>query len=564
MRLKIQPLASDTGSTLATVLVVGGITSISIASMLSLTSASYRMAQNRIDRSSAYYQAENALEWAAQNVIADTDPSDSSFYSTANGTLSLAYMAAERQDASSGFKNAWVKVARTNAVLHDTYLVEASARVGNEVRTLQAVIKKNAPSQIFDYEYFLNNWGWWWGSTITGEGGNRANWDFDFQGSPIVNGEIYASGRITHDDGIPTDPMNGTPPFGGDAGQDPVAYVHAGAPRLDMPNLKDMSYYSAKALADVSANGIWQGGAQLVYGVQTNSAQPGLYLAGTASAPIVVKGTAVVPGDVIISGKMTGQGTLYVGGNLYIAGNLTYANGPWSSSSSTAPETMNPAQRDQWVSDNQGKDLVALAVRGSVLGGDVTSSSWVNWCYSPADYGLKNVGDESQLGADGIAGTPDDGVPYLDTNGDGIPDSAAYDADGDGVIHVGGYNYNTEINMTDTRASLLEDYPVDKYGKRVAYSSVASNNMNSLDGIFYTDHAYAMLLLNANALFHGVVVSRNEAIVYSSTCKFIYDSRVNSRYNKDPNRFIDLGLPVAGVLTIASYAELTPPDATGL
>ena len=49
---------------------------------------------------------------------------------------------------------------------------------------------------MFDYEYFLNNWGWWWGSTITGQGAQRANWDFDFQGSPTVNGSIYAANQI--------------------------------------------------------------------------------------------------------------------------------------------------------------------------------------------------------------------------------------------------------------------------------------------------------------------------------------------------------------------------------
>ena len=42
-------------------------------------------------------------------------------------------------------------------------------------------------------------------------------------------------------------------------------------------------------------------------------------------------------------------------------------------------------------------------------------------------------------------------------------------------------------------------------------------------------------------MFHGVIVSRNEAIVYNNQLLFEYDSRVNSRYNSDPNQFIDLG-----------------------
>ena len=51
-------------------------------------------------------------------------------------------------------------------------------------------------------------------------------------------------------------------------------------------------------------------------------------------------------------------------------------------------------------------------------------------------------GGQDQDAEDGIAHTPDDNVPYLDTNNDGIPDSTWYDADGDGVVDLN-YNYNT-------------------------------------------------------------------------------------------------------------------------
>ena len=89
-----------------------------------------------------------------------------------------------------------------------------------------------------------------------------------------------------------------------------------------MPNLLNFSNYIATAMANTSSNGIWIGSTQIVAGVVNNGSTngvSGLYLVGTSSNPIQVKGTVVVPGDVVIQGYVTGQGTLYVGGNLYIA-----------------------------------------------------------------------------------------------------------------------------------------------------------------------------------------------------------------------------------------------------
>jgi hypothetical protein len=456
-------------------------------------------------------------------------------------------MAQAMADESTGFKNAWVKVVRNT---NSTYLVTASARVQDKVRTIRAIIDKNPASQIFDYEYFLNNWGWWWGSSITGNGGNRANWDFDFRDRPTVNGLIMANGNITQNN-VPVNQLTNNLPFNGQAGVDPVDFAHMGVPRVEMPNLKDFTYYNDKALADVTTNGLWLGSTQMVYGVFTNTASPGLYLVGTDAQPIVISNTVVIPGDVVIKGKITGHGTLYVGGNLYVAGDLTYKNGPnWS----TPPETMSPDQRDLWVANNKSKDLVGFAVRGSVLGGDVTSGDWKSWCYDPAAWGLSQVGDENHLGADGILNTPDDNVPFLHADG---TMSTAFDADGDGVIE-GNYDYNTQITMSNARAAKISGYPKDAGGLLLAYSSLASNNMGSLDAIFYTNHAFAMRLAQNSAIFHGVVVSRNEAIVFNSSCSFNYDSRVHSRYNKDPNRFVDLGLPVAGILRLENFTELTP------
>ena len=67
---------------------------------------------------------------------------------------------------------------------NNVYTVTASSMVNSKVRTLAGHGHGISSQPVFDYEYFLNNWGWWWGTPIYGEGGQRSNWDFDFQGRP--------------------------------------------------------------------------------------------------------------------------------------------------------------------------------------------------------------------------------------------------------------------------------------------------------------------------------------------------------------------------------------------
>ena len=545
---------------LAIALVIGTIMVFVLASCLSLSSAALRSAHGRADWNQAFYDAENALVWASQNV-ADSPPvaGSSNYYSTASGNLALPYMvsalSAQSSGANSGFRNAWVKVVQATGSLPNVYNITASARVSDKVRTVQAQIVAYPVSLVFDYEYFLNNWGWWWGSAITGNGAQRANWDFDFKDGPQVNGSIYAADQIEENE-VPFNEFTQSAPFGGVAGSDPMDLVHPGAPRVTMPNLLDFSNYVATAMKDTKTNGLWVGTNQIVFGVQNDSTRSGLYVVGTADQPITVQGTVVIPGDLVLAGKVGGHGTLYVGGNLYVAGDLTYVNGPDFSS---PPEVMAPNQRDAWVTQNASKDLVAYAVRGSILGGDVTDPDWINWCFNFSGSGLANVGDESHLGADGIAGTPDDNTPFLHPDG---TSNTWFDADGDGKVGHN-YDYAADINMTSDRANKILGYPLDKDGNPLAFSAVSTDNMGSIDGVLYTDHAVAMRLAKSTSVWHGTIVSRNEQIIFQNTLGFNYDSRIHSRYHNNPNQFINLGLPYGKSLSVRRFAELAP-DRSGL
>jgi hypothetical protein len=565
MRIILQKSRKEEAATLLTVVIIGGVLCMAAMSMLVLSSDSVSNAYGRVDWNKAFFVTENAMVWGAQTAFDSAlAPGSSNYYSTASGNLPLGGVVSSiNSDAS--FKGAWVQIVQPTNVAANVFIITASSRVNGKVRTLQSEVTIRPASQVFDFEYFLNNWGWWWGSTITGNGAQRANWDFDFRDGPTVNGSIYAADQVDENE-IPIQNYPSTP-FGGTAGADVTNLVHQGAPRVTMPNLLNFSNYVATALTNTAVNGLWVGSNQVVYGALTNTnalnpggnagnltPQAGLYIVGTPSQPITVKGTVVVPGDVVIQGTVTGQGTLYVGGNLYIANNITYAHGP---DYSNPPETQPASQRDAWVAANLTNDLVAYAVRGSILAGDVTDPDWVNWCYWYPGSGLAYVGDESQLGQDGIAGTPDDNVPFLHPNG---TMSSWYDADGDGTTNSN-YDYNRDLTMTSARASYIQGYPKDGLGNPVAYNQVATDNMGTLEGIFYTDHAAAMREEQTSATIHGVIVSRNEQMVFQTYLDLIYDSRVNSRYNVNPNQYINLGLPWGKPLQVNTFAELTPNPA---
>ena len=550
-------------SALFTVVIIGAVMCIAIAATLTLSSNSVKNAHGRVDWSKAYYTSENAMVWATQQTL-DAQPGtgSSNYFSTSGGSLPLAELIAGGTSGDAAFKGAWVSVVQPAGGANNTYTITASSRVNDKVRTLQASITAFPVSQVFDYEYFLNNWGWWWGTPIYGQGGQRSNWYFDFQGGPTVNGLLYANPSVEENE-VPY--IIGTPaPFAGLAATDPITYVHDGAPRVTMPNLLNFSNYIATALANTSSNGIWIGSTQVVVGVVNGGSSTGvsgIYLVGTSAKPIQIKGTVVVPGDVVIQGVVTGQGTLYVGGDLYIAGNLQYANGP---NYNTPPETMNPTNRDAWVASNLNKDLVAYAVNGAVFGGDVTADDWINYEYNYPGSGLKYVGDESHLGQDGIAGTADDNIPFLHADGTW---STWYDADGNGLVNAN-YNYDNDIKMTTDRANKIQGYPTTTSDdgntiRPAAYNSIATDNIGQFDGIFYTDHAMAIRSAADTTTFHGAVISRNEQIVFNSVCNFIYDSRVHSRYHNNPNHYVNLGLPFGKTLAVNSLVELAP-NSTGL
>ncbi|AXA37068.1 MAG: hypothetical protein N2644_03480 [Candidatus Sumerlaea chitinivorans] len=541
------------GTVLLQSAVVSAILLVVCVGLLGLTRYEHSRQYNRIHWSEAYYAAEVALLEGVQK-IADVPATQTvqSIYGT--------YTASSLPNTPDGdVKEVTFTIGPDPQNVPTYHLVTATANVNGKRRTLQARVQYRPPSQVFNHEYFLNNWGWWWGSSITGNGDNRSNWDFDFKDKPTVNGHIYAAAQI-ESNLVPVNPF-ASPPFKGWAGSDPLTYCHVGTERVKMPNLKDLTYYIQKANGTIK-----QGNTVIVnktFGF--SGTKTGVYLKGTSTNPIQISGTVVVNGDVILDGVITGTGTVYAGGNIYIAGNLDYKNGPtWSLPPNHA--SMTPAQRqawyDSWV-DQQfaaGKDLIGFAARGHILFGQVNSSTWNTRVMTPSNYGLANLGREDQLGRDGIRGTADDGIPYLDTNNDGRPDSAAYDADEDGVIRTTNYSWSNDFQMTSSRASKIQGYPTSN-NQPVDFNTISSSAITKITGIFYTNHAFGGYTSQGPVNMYGALICRDEAVIFSNSLTFWYDYRIHGRYvhkyfDSDGNKIVDLELPIAYKTKIVDRKEV--------
>ncbi|MBN1417182.1 MAG: hypothetical protein JXP34_00300, partial [Planctomycetes bacterium] len=76
-------------------------------------------------------------------------------------------------------------VKRNVDVLSVAYVPTRSAFLANESTATRIAVRATVSlqrdsSQVFDYSYFINHWGWFFGDTITSNGSVRANGQFDF------------------------------------------------------------------------------------------------------------------------------------------------------------------------------------------------------------------------------------------------------------------------------------------------------------------------------------------------------------------------------------------------
>ncbi len=142
----------EQGAILLTVIVIGAIMCVAIFATLDLSSNSVKNAHGRVDWNKAYYTTENAVVWATQQtldqVAANTPPASgsSNYYSTVGGSIPLAQLVGGT-NGDPDFRNAWVSVQQPTTWAPNTYIVTASSKVNDKVRTLQATITAFPVSQ---------------------------------------------------------------------------------------------------------------------------------------------------------------------------------------------------------------------------------------------------------------------------------------------------------------------------------------------------------------------------------------------------------------------------------
>ena len=166
----------------------------------------------------------------------------------------------------------------------------------------RAVIRVNLrPSEVFDYSYFINNWGWLYVNDLTANGNVRANGQFDFGGyRPIINSSPRYQSIVRRPDG--THDLIGQVDAGGVfSGWDianaqnvrghggNAANQYAFQEQLPMPNLTDLGIYESLARQEASSITVSHGLASPITYQNVIGDDPGeprnLYLEGTLFEP---------------------------------------------------------------------------------------------------------------------------------------------------------------------------------------------------------------------------------------------------------------------------------------
>ena len=436
-------------------------------------------------------------------------------------------------------------------------------------------------SKVFDYAYFVNNYGWFQGSTITANGDVRANGDLYLDKACVVNGKAYGSqnselkvlGKIENQGAFydlrtywsqnnprsrPSSPAYENGDFYGGGYEEPKSAAERLFPyqeELLMPYISALDQYVDYAIAQ---NGTLSGGLRYYYsdtdasvksmanatinahynGVgpsgKANLADMGsLVLEGTLSNPIVISGPVVVDSDVVIKGYVTGQGTIYSGRNIHIVGDIKYVNAP----SWPHPDT-NP---DATAKVNSTKDMLGLAAKGNIIMGDYSKGTWLGnrsnsqslaYFMTHGPYVQQYTCDESDKNI-GYPRTTQYGYSSNETKFCGdytARDGGKYVNVTTETKRVNGRNVTTVVaNEVKERCyyqSVCGSKIIDALCDDTATSSSYSAKITRIDAIMYNNHGIIGHI--GDCSINGSLVCRNEAMIFDGHLKINWDHRLYS------------------------------------
>ena len=469
-------------------------------------------------------------------------------------------------------------------------------------------------SRVFDNAYFVNNYGWFQGSSITANGDVRANGNLYLDSGCTVNGRAYAArndelgviGTIQNTGKMqslstywsscgtsarPSSPAyTGGGYFGG--GYDPSVSVtdrlYPYQDELTMPYISDLGEYvtyaqqvDGKLSGGISykldANGnVTQSPLGTIHahyngvgpsGNDALSDKGALVLEGTASNPIVIDGPVVIDSDVIIKGYVKGQGTIYSGRNIHIAGSIQYVNAPSWPHPNSHP--------DATTAGNMSKDLLGLAAKGNIVMGDYTLSSWLGSSSSGLQYYLKSGPYVQQY----ICDASDNTIGYPRTREYGWTSNETRFC-GDYTQKDGGKKVNvtsTTQNVYDPRTrryvqqttTTIADAQTRKYYESVCADKLIQHLCNDtqssrgtyqptvtrIDAVMYNNHGIIGHI--GNCTINGSLVCRNEAMIYEGALKINWDHRLYSGLSGSMSDALGLPMDASRPPQTLSWREIS-------
>ncbi len=496
------------GIVLPVVLILALLAAIYVAAVLNVSRTDLQQVRSQQEMTEAMYLAEAGLNVLAEKYwigYRESNPAHrTQWLDTHLEDVDLFEYNGSIGDSRGTYTATVRRVYSTRVAGERVAIIESKGQVGSHERAVvRAVLYGLGRSRVFDYAYFANNFGWMWGAGITTNGDIRSNGNFNLK-NPTINGDVYASvnneigadGHIEGDtrqktlDWYRTHYGNRVRPTTLDGykfGYDGESEWFEGEEILEMPYLKDTSYYEQLAQSRNSTLRVG-GGGPTVNGVHNGN----LVIYGTAANPIEINGPVVITGDVVLGGVIRGQGTIYSGRNVHIVDDITYETPPTWPKDGTPPETVAEA--------NKNADFLGVASRGSIVLGDYTTSDWNS-----------NVGKYIK---------PDFTAPYIDE---------------DGTWFHGNYTAADGVKVDGTTRRYYES----SFSNAFFRAQVRTQQIRTLNGLFYTNHLFAGRMTNAT--INGSVIMRDEAIIYNTSFDLNYDYRAR----EDGEEYIDIDLPKA-------------------
>ena len=478
-------------------------------------------------------------------------------------------------------------------------------------------------SRVFDFAYFVNNYGWFQGNSITANGDVRANGNLYLDSGCTVNGRAYAArndelgviGTIQNTGRMqslyeywsgcgsfarPTSPayLGGGEYGGGYAApvqvtsQDVADRLNPYQDELTMPYISDLDEYVkyAQQVGGKLSGGVAykidsSGNVQQYNNGTINAHYSGtgptgnsnlsdngaLVLVGTAANPIVIDGPVVVDSDVVIKGYVTGQGTIYSGRNIHIVGDIKYVNAP----SWPHPDS-NP---DATAKANLSKDLLGLAAKGNVVLGDYTVSSWLGSSSSGLQYYLQNGPYVQRY----ICDESDKNIGY--------PRTREYGWSSDETKFCGDYTQRDggkKVTMssstkwvqkngrwTQEKVTTIADSQTRKYYESVCPDVIIQSLCGDSQTSGYGGGGYSPTITHIDAVIynnHGVIghignctingslVCRNEAMIYEGALKINWDHRLYSGLSGSMSDALGLPMDASRPPETLSWREISYGD----